>query len=137
MFKQFDKNGNGSLSREELIDGYRTIKGVNFNEKDIDILIEKVDADGSGDINYSEFINIAIPSEKLLSAERLEKLFKVFDKDGDNEVTVQEIKLILDACKQIDEKAVQRAIKDVDKIGKGKLTFQEFKQFIKKLFTAE
>ena len=38
-------------------------------------------------------------------------------------MTVQEIKLILDACKQVDEKAVQRAIKDVDKIGKGKLTF--------------
>jgi calcium-dependent protein kinase len=47
-------------------------------------LIKKVDADGSGDINYSEFISIAIPSEKLLSAEKLEKLFKVFDKDGDN-----------------------------------------------------
>ena len=100
-------------------------------------MIKKVDADGSGDINYSEFISIAIPSDKLLSAEKLEKLFKVFDKDGDNQVTVQEIKLILDACKQVDEKAVQRAIKDVDKLGKGKLTFQEFKLFVQKLFTAE
>jgi calcium-dependent protein kinase len=51
-------------------------------------LIKKVDADGSGDINYSEFVNIAIPNDKLLSNDRLEKLFKVFDKDGDNEVSV-------------------------------------------------
>ena len=127
IFAQFDKNGNGVLSRDELIDGYRTIKGVNFSEKEIDDLIKRVDADGSGDINYSEFISVAVPQEKLLSAERLEKLFKVFDKDGDNEVTIQEIKMLLDACKMVDEKAIQRAIKEVDKIGRGKLTFREFK----------
>lgn len=88
----FDKNGNGTLTRGELIDGYRTIKGINFSEKEIDDLIKKVDADGSGEISYSEFIEIAIPNAKLLNNDRLEKLFKVFDKHGDNDVTVQEIK---------------------------------------------
>jgi Ca2+-binding EF-hand superfamily protein len=37
----------------------------------------------------------------------------------------------------VDEKAIQRAIKEVDKIGKGKLSFREFKQFITKLFNPE
>ena len=45
--------------------------------------------------------------------------------------------MILDACKQVDEKALLRAIKEVDKLGKGKLSLKEFKEFIKKLFNPE
>jgi len=33
QFKLFDKNGNGKLSRAELIEGFRQIRGINFNEK--------------------------------------------------------------------------------------------------------
>ena len=47
-------------------------------------MIKRIDADGSGDVNYSEFVDTAMSSEKLFSEERLEKAFKVFDKDGDN-----------------------------------------------------
>ena len=61
------------MSREELIEGFRSTRGINFNENDIDELIKKIDADGSGDINYSEFVSTALSSEKLLSEEKLEK----------------------------------------------------------------
>ena len=134
QFKLFDKNANGVLSRDELIEAYRKIRGINFNEKDIDEMIKKIDADGSGDINYSEFINTAVSLEKLLSEERLEMTFRVFDKDGDNQISIKEIKELLEACKQVDEKMVLRAIKDIDKKAQGVLTFQEFKALIKRLF---
>ena len=52
LFKTFDKNGNGRLSRDELIDGFRQVRGINFNEKEIDSLIKRVDINGSGDIDY-------------------------------------------------------------------------------------
>lgn len=52
QFKAFDKNGNGLLTRDELITGFREIKGIDFNEKEIDKLIKKVDLNGSGDIDY-------------------------------------------------------------------------------------
>jgi Ca2+-binding EF-hand superfamily protein len=71
-----------------LIDAYRVIRGVNFNEKEIDEMIARVDADGSGDINYSEFIETAFSMEKLLNDDRLEKTFRVFDRDGNNEITI-------------------------------------------------
>lgn len=63
QFKQFDKNGNGTLSREELIDAYVQTRGINFNLKDIDVLIKQIDLDGSGDISYSEWISVAMGSE--------------------------------------------------------------------------
>ena len=52
QFKAFDKNGNGKLSREELIEGFRAVRGIDFNEKEIDNLIKQVDLNGSGDIDY-------------------------------------------------------------------------------------
>lgn len=35
IFNKLDKNRNGSLSKEELIEGYRSIHGDKFNEKEI------------------------------------------------------------------------------------------------------
>jgi Ca2+-binding EF-hand superfamily protein len=60
------------LSRDELIAGFREVKGIDFNEKEIDQLITQVDLNGSGDIDYQEFIRGAMTREKILTDERLE-----------------------------------------------------------------
>jgi calcium-dependent protein kinase len=75
QFRLFDKNKNGRLSREELINGFREIRGIDFSEKEIDELIKRVDLDGSGDIDYNEFMLGAVSAERLLSEDRLEKAF--------------------------------------------------------------
>jgi calcium-dependent protein kinase len=51
-FKALDKNSDGKLSREELIEGYRKIYG-GMAEEEVDKILLKVDADGSGEIDYS------------------------------------------------------------------------------------
>jgi Ca2+-binding EF-hand superfamily protein len=52
QFRRFDKNKNGRLSRDELIEGFREVRGIDFSEKEIDDLIKRVDVDGSGDIDF-------------------------------------------------------------------------------------
>ncbi len=54
------------------MEAYKTIKGINFNEEEVDELIRKVDADNSGEIDYSEWMMTAVSREKLLSTEKLE-----------------------------------------------------------------
>ena len=53
----FDENGDGKLSREELCNGY---KGVGIDIDDIDTMINEWDVDGSGFIDYTEFIAATI-----------------------------------------------------------------------------
>ena len=137
QFRRFDKNSNGKLSRDELIEGFREVKGIDFSEKDIDDLIKRVDVDGSGDIDYNEFMSGAISSDKMITEDRLEKAFKLFDTNGDNSISMTEIKGVLESCKQVDESLVEKALKDIGKTVSGKnstLSFQDFKEFIKKLF---
>lgn len=65
------------------MEAYRKIKGINFNEQEVEDLIKNVDADGSGEIDYSEWLMTAVSKEKLLSKENLQQAFNLFDKNGD------------------------------------------------------
>lgn len=42
-FNQLDTDGSGTLSKEELLEGYRMIYGDNFDESEIDGLIKMAD----------------------------------------------------------------------------------------------
>jgi calcium-dependent protein kinase len=47
-----DKNSDGKLSRDELVEGYRKIYGE-LAEEEVDKILARVDANGSGEIDYS------------------------------------------------------------------------------------
>lgn len=51
-FKALDKNSDGKLSRDELVEGYRKIYGE-MAEEEVDAILARVDANGSGEIDYS------------------------------------------------------------------------------------
>ncbi len=51
-FKVLDKNSDGKLSRDELVEGYRKIYGE-MAEIEVDKILAKVDANNSGEIDYS------------------------------------------------------------------------------------
>ena len=56
-FKLFDKNGDGTISAEELKEVMTNI-GEKMNDSEISQMIKEADLDGDGQINYSEFIRM-------------------------------------------------------------------------------
>ena len=48
--------------------------------KEVDHIMKIVDTNNSGEIDYSEFVTASINRQKLLSKEKLEIVFKMFDK---------------------------------------------------------
>ena len=111
-----------------------SVKGIDLNEQQLKDIIKKVDADNNGKINYTEFMMVSMNQEQLLSNERLEDAFKMFDQNGDNEVSVDEIKSMLEGVKTVDEKMILRAMNEVDRKGKTSLKFNEFKIMMERLF---
>jgi calcium-dependent protein kinase len=53
------------------------------------------DTDGSGHIDYNEFLAAAFDRSKLLSKEKLESAFETFDKDGNGKISVNEFKELI------------------------------------------
>lgn len=58
----------------------------------------------------------------------------MFDKNGDDELSVEEIKGMLEPIKSVDEKMIKRAINEIDRKGKTSVTLNEFKIMMQKLF---
>lgn len=135
-FKQLDKNSDGKLSREELIEGYREILG-DLAEEEVDRIMKIADADGSGEIDYSEWVVATMDKRKLLTNEKLETAFNLFDKDGGGSISANEIKEVLGVGKQIDEKVWNDIIREVDANGDGEISFLEFKVMMQKLLIDE
>jgi calcium-dependent protein kinase len=57
-FKSIDTDNSGTLSREELIEGYSKLFGeeVEDIETEVDRIMTEVDTDHSGEIDYTEFV---------------------------------------------------------------------------------
>ena len=61
IFISFDTNGDGQLDKEELIDGYEKVfNDRKLAEDEVDRIIEEIDIDGNGVIDYTGIIYIYI-----------------------------------------------------------------------------
>ena len=94
-------------------------------------MFERVDADGSGEIDYSEFVVATMNEKNLLSNNKLQTAFKMFDKDGGGSISTDEIKQVLSFGQNLDEKVIADVIKQVDANGDGEISFEEFAEMMK------
>lgn len=61
------------------------------------------DTDGSGEIDYSEWIVATTDKKKLLSNQKMETAFNLFDRDGSGSISAQEVKDVLGLGKNIED----------------------------------
>jgi calcium-dependent protein kinase len=54
-----------------------------FEANDWIEVLQSMDVDGNGKIDFTEFIAAAYNKQKLLNEENLHTAFKIFDMDGD------------------------------------------------------
>ena len=58
IFDKFDFNGDGSLDRGELQVALKVAVGVEFQPSGVQALIDDADTDGTGTIDFDEFLAI-------------------------------------------------------------------------------
>lgn len=73
-------------------------------EVEVDRIMKIADTDGSGDIDYSEWTIATVNKKKLLTNEKLELAFNLFDKDGSGAISASEVKDVLGIGKNVDDK---------------------------------
>jgi len=137
LFKAIDKDGDGELTQEELKEGYVKIMGMT-NEmaaEEAERIMRKIDSNGSGSIDYSEFVNATISKQNLLTKEKLEAAFKIFDKNGDGVISADEMRFLFNDGKTqgIPDKVWQNWIQQVDLNSDGGISLEEFKEMMCKL----
>ena len=91
-------------------------------------MVEEIDDDGSGSIEFSEFLQLMRRRMRDTDTEEeMVEAFKVFDRDGNGLISMQELRLVM---KQIGENLTDRECSEIiaagDKDNDGFLNFDEF-----------
>ena len=92
-------------------------------EEEVDRIMMVADTDGSGEIDYSEWVVAAINKTTLLTNEKLEAAFNLFDKDNSGTISAGEVKDVLGIGKNIGDSVWNDIINEVDDNGDGEISF--------------
>ena len=126
LFKEFDLKKTGEISKDifykKLTELYGEIEGKEICDK----IFERLDLDGSGEISYDEFLSAMIDGKKVLTEDRLEKAFKMFDKDGNGLLSIGEIVEVFGG----DAGYWTKIIEEVDSNNDGEVDFSEFRKLM-------
>ena len=122
-FQALDLDGNGTLTYEELIEGYKKIypkKSIQEVEVIVQNIMDKIDVNGSGQIDFSEFIVASMSQATLLHSSSIQTAFKLFDVDGDGFIDRKELKLAMGGM-NLSDKEWDKLIEQYDTNGDGKV----------------
>ena len=123
-FSLFDHDENGSISAKELGEVLKAL-GQNPTKNELSDMINEVDVDGNGTVEFAEFVILMTNKVKeLTKQEEIREAFDVLDKEKDEYLTAKELKYFMRKVAHI-KLSSEEAQAMIDFAGEdGKVSFQ-------------
>lgn len=90
-FKAMDKDGDGRLSKEELIEAYSKQMELGKATRLVERVMEAVDTDHSGQVDYSEFLSVMTDPKVLFTKENLTPVFAALNSGNNSRIRVKDL----------------------------------------------
>ncbi len=102
--------------------------GQNPTEAELTDMINEVDADGNGTIDFPEFLSLMARKMKDTDTEEeLIEAFKVFDRDGNGFISAAELRHVMtNLGEKLTDEEVDEMIREADVDGDGQINYEEF-----------
>ena len=134
QFALFDEDKSGSITINEIGNIYEAL-GHQFTESELLGMMQDNDLNQDGYITFHEFLSLykryihfKVQEEKLIEA------FKICDCDGNQYVTLDELRRIMkEVGESLNETQIRAMLKEVDMDGDDKINFQEFIKLMKSI----
>ena len=101
--------------------------GAHPSQKELDQMIGEVDDDGSGSIEFPEFLTMFIKKMKDTDVEKeVEEAFRVFDRYESGNVKVSELREAMLECGVLSQQEADNMLLKADSQGTGEFCYLEF-----------
>ncbi|ODV89357.1 hypothetical protein CANCADRAFT_3985 [Tortispora caseinolytica NRRL Y-17796] len=126
-FALFDKDGDGHITTAELGVVMRSL-GQTPTEADLQDMINEVDQDHNGTIDFPEFLTMMARKMKDSDSEdEIREAFKVFDRDNDGYISAAELRhVMMSIGEPLTEEEADQMIREADADGDGLINYVEF-----------
>nr|ACD11814.1 hypothetical protein [Isometrus maculatus] len=133
-FDMFDREKKGYINSDMVGTILRSM-GQSFNERELRELITEVDADGSGEIEFDEFLVLTarflLEEDSAAMEQELREAFRLYDKEGNGYINVSDLRQILRALDdKLTEDELDEMIAEIDTDGSGTVDFEEFMEMM-------
>ena len=112
---------------------FRERFGLKADIGNIDDIVQNIDVDGSGTIDFREFLSATINTKRFVQDDILKQAFNLFDIDGNRTITKKELQRVLGGVFNMSEEQLEQFIKEVDTSDNGQIEFDEFKIMMQSL----
>ena len=137
MFDLFDSDGGGTIDTEELARAFVNL-GISDTREEVDKLVAQIDQDGSGEIEYPEFVEVmrSLFSGRDTAAE-MSKAFS-YMADGKERITIADLrKLSTELGDEQTEQFLQEMLLAGDRDKDGAVTFPDFRSMMEQAVSNE
>jgi Ca2+-binding EF-hand superfamily protein len=133
-FDMFDREKTGQIETSMCGTILRTL-GQTFDEGDLESIIEEVDADGSGQLEFDEFLTLCarflVEEDAEAMQQELREAFRLYDKEGNGYIKTSCLRDILRALDdKLTEAELDEMITEIDTDGSGTVDFDEFMEMM-------
>ncbi|GAB6019428.1 hypothetical protein CHUAL_001009 [Chamberlinius hualienensis] len=136
-FDMFDSDKKGVIQCNQIAKILRTM-GHNFDDKDLKDIVDEIDVEGSGQLEFDDFMSVAarflvedVEEDEEAMQQELREAFRLYDKEGNGYINVSDLREILRALEDnMKEDELDEMIAEIDTDGSGTVDFDEFMELM-------